>query len=246
MSETSLIGEIPALILAGGLGTRIRSVLGDLPKPLAPIIGRPCLEWLIRYLARQGVRTVFISSGYRGDMIETFASQNPVPGVAIRSFREPEPLGTGGGFAFAARSSGLRPEEWFVLNGDSFALAPLPPMMDLLKEHRPSGVIAGLELEDASRYGRLLLDHASRITAFVEKQPGSGIINAGVYLLDSSVLDLIPADRSVSLEREVFPTLTRSGPGLIVHRFNAPFLDIGTPESLALADAFVRRNPDFF
>jgi D-glycero-alpha-D-manno-heptose 1-phosphate guanylyltransferase len=240
------LNDIPAIILAGGLGTRIRSILGDLPKPMAPILGRPCVEWLIRYLAKQGVRKVFISTGYRAEVIDDFARTNPVPGVTARCFAEPEPLGTGGGFAYAARASGEHPRGWLVINGDSFALAPLKPMADQFSQRACSGVIAGLEMADASRYGRLEIGENSKLIGFVEKHPGAGVINAGIYLLRPEVLDLIAPNQKASLEREVFPALTLRKPGLIIHRFNAPFLDIGTPESLALADAFVRQHPQFF
>lgn len=246
MTESSPLQDFPAIVLAGGLGTRIRAVIGETPKPLAPILGRPALEWLIRFLQRQGVRRVIVSSGYKGDAIDRFAASRPVPGVEIACHREPEPLGTGGGFAFAARASRLSPEGWLVLNGDSFALAPLEPMVKAFRSADCKGVIAGLELEDASRYGRMIEGPHGRLAAFVEKQPGAGVINAGIYLLKPDVLDSIPENRAVSLEREVFPALTRTQAGLIISRFNAPFLDIGTPETLAAADAFIRRHEEHF
>ena len=121
--------KIGAVILAGGLGTRIQHLLPNLPKPMAPVAGRPCVEWIVRYLVRQGVRRILISTGYRAEVFERHFAAQPIAGVQVRCIAEPQLLGTGGGMLHAIRASGQTAPAWLVLNGDTFAFAELgrPP-----------------------------------------------------------------------------------------------------------------------
>src|SRR3569623_249639 len=113
------LDNITAVILAGGFGTRIRHVLPDLPKPMAHVAGRPFIEWVVRFIARQGIRRAVISTGYLGEKIENHIATNSIPEVSVSCVRETTPLGTGGGFLNAAVQSGDTPDAWMVLNGDS-------------------------------------------------------------------------------------------------------------------------------
>jgi len=231
-----------AVVLAGGFGKRIKHLLGDLPKPMAPVNGRPFLEWIVRWLAAQKIRRVVLSTGYRAEMIEAHFRGQPVAGVQVTCVPETTPLGTAGGFLNAARQSRLRPAAWFLLNGDSLTFPKLADAVEALREASVAGVIFGRELPDTSRYGSLVTDADGRLVDFAEKRPGRGVINSGIYLLRDSLLEKFAAKVPLSLEEEVFPALTVAGVSLRVLTMNAPFLDIGTPETLPQADRFIQQN----
>lgn len=238
--------QIVSVILAGGFGTRIKHLLRDIPKPMAPIEGKPCLEWLVRYLAKQGVRRSVLSTGYLADVVEKYFAPQPVSGATVKCVAEPEPLGTGGAVSHAIRESGEQAAAWLVMNGDTIAFAELDQGQKALLDPNVAGAIYARELPDASRYGSLITDDQDRLIRFVEKQPGKGLISTGVYLLRDSVIAQFPNRKPLSLEREIFPELTSSGVSLKVLRMTAPFLDIGTPESLPEAGNFVKANLEWF
>ena len=237
-------GDITALILAGGFGTRVKDLLGDLPKPMAPVHGRPFIEWIVRWLQAQGVREVVISTGYGADQVADHFGRQPVPTMNVQCVAEPEPMGTGGGLAYAAEQSGATPEAWLVLNGDSIIFAELTDVGQTLGD--AEGVIVTRAVPDTSRYGSIATDSAGRIIAFEEKQPGAGQINAGIYLLRHAALNDFPDTRPLSVERDVFPSLINQGRGLHAHAVDAPFLDIGTPETLPQAGPFITENQTRF
>ena len=232
--------DITALILAGGFGTRVKDLLGDLPKPMAPVKGCPFVEWIVRWLKAQGVHDVIISTGYRAEVVEDHFASTPVPQMNVLCITEPEPMGTGGGLAFAAAKCGVTPPAWLVLNGDSLIFANVATVAEALG--KADGVMVTRTVSDTSRYGSVRADESGRITAFEEKHPGAGEINAGIYLLRHKVLTGFPKARPLSLERDVFPDLLGQSGGLISHRVETAFLDIGTPETLPQAEAFVTEN----
>jgi D-glycero-alpha-D-manno-heptose 1-phosphate guanylyltransferase len=236
------LSHVPAVVLAGGLGTRVQHLLPDLPKPMAPVAGRPFLEWVVRYLARQGVAQVILSSGYRAEVIAAHFDRQPVRGVHVQCVAETGPLGTAGGFLHAVEAGGRDADAWLVLNGDSLVFASLDAVVRELDDADCAGAIVARSVPDASRYGSIVADSDGRILGFEEKRPGPGLINAGVYLLRGDLPARLPAGRPLSFEREVFPALTAAGSLLRVHRTNAAFLDIGTAESLPQADEFIRGN----
>ena len=238
--------QFAAVILAGGFGTRLKTVLRDLPKPMAPVAGRPFVEWVIRYLAKQGVQQVVLSTGYLAEVVADYFAKQPVPGVAIQCVPETTPLGTAGGFLHSVRQSGLTPASWLLLNGDTLAFAPLADAVAAVGNGPASGVIFGREVPDTSRYGSLVTDATGRLLRFAEKQPGQGIISTGVYLFSPALMEQFPARTPLSLEQEVFPALTAAGASLKVLPVQTPFLDIGLPETLGAADAFVRANYSWF
>lgn len=238
--------QITAVVLAGGFGTRIRHLLRDLPKPMAPVAGRPFVEWVVRYLAKQGVRRSVLSTGYLAETIEQHFRPCPVPDVSILCAPETTPLGTAGGFLNAASLVKRGTSAWLVLNGDSLALARLSGMLDALNDPEIGGAILGVPMEDATRYGTLIQAGNGELAGFREKRPGAGIINAGVYLFRDSLLNMFPERRPLSIETDVFPMLADRKVRLKVCVTEAPFLDIGTPESLPLADAFVREHAEWF
>lgn len=237
---------IVAVVLAGGFGTRIRHLLPGVPKPMAPVAGRPFLEWVLRYLARQGLSRALLSTGYLGEVIEKHFALQPVPGLTVSCLREGEALGTAGGFLNAVRAGGDCPGTWLVMNGDSLVLAPLAPAIEQLRGPQTAGVLLGCALPDASRYGTMTIGPDGRLLGFQEKRPGKGVINAGVYFLKEALVREFPVRVPLSFEKEVFPQWIQRGIGLKVAEVQAPFLDIGTPESLLEAQAFIESHADSF
>ena len=213
---------------------------------MVPVDGRPFLEWLVRYLARQGVKRVVISTGYRAETVAAHFDSQPVFGVEILCIAETSPLGTAGGVLHAVRQSQFKPPAWLVLNGDTLCFADLSVAAKNLADPEVAGVIYAREVPDASRYGSLLMDAAGCLAGFVEKRPGKGAVSTGLYLLRDSLVQAFPVRTPLSLEQEVFPALTARRTLLKVEMMNTPFLDIGTPESLPRAAEFIRRNREQF
>ena len=236
------LNNVTAVVLAGGLGKRIRHLAPDVPKPMISVCGRPFLEWIVRYLQRQGVCQVVLATGFRSDVVERHFVKGLVAGVGTVCVAEPGMLGTGGGFLYAARQSGARPEVWVVLNGDSLVLTGLAEAARLLGEPEVQGVLVGVPMADSSRYGTLNFDGGKRLTGFEEKRPGAGVINAGLYLLKPSLLAEFPSARPLSFERDVFTRWLARGLDLRVHVTQAPFFDMVTPESLPLAEPFIANH----
>jgi D-glycero-alpha-D-manno-heptose 1-phosphate guanylyltransferase len=234
--------HLTAVILAGGLGTRVQHLLPDLPKPMAPVLGRPWLEWVARYLLQEGVRQAVISTGYRAEVVAAHFDSNRIPGMTVQCVAEPELLGTGGGLAFAARSSGQQSPGWVVLNGDTMVFADLALGTSLLQDLRLSGVIFGRSVPDTLRYGSLVTNDSGNLLRYAEKQPGAGVVSTGVCIFRDEALRRFPARTPLSLEREAFPELTSSGALFKVIPMATPFLDIGTPETLPQAASFVQAN----
>ena len=235
--------EVPtAVVLAGGRGTRIQHLLPGVPKPMAPIDGRPFLEWLLRYLALNGIDRIVLSTGHLADVVERHFKRHPPPGVELRFARENIPLGTAGGFLHAVDGIEPRPGLWLVVNGDSLAVADLVAYFARFRAGNWAGAVLGLNSADASRYGTIESDPAGRLVRFSEKRPGPGLINAGMYLFSDRALAGFSHQKPLSFEADVFPSLIDRGAGILVHPVEAPFLDIGTPASLAEAGDFVRRH----
>jgi NDP-sugar pyrophosphorylase family protein len=243
------LATLDVLVIAGGLGTRIQSALGDTPKLLAPISGRPYLAYLLDWLRRFGAKRIVLGLGHRAQAVIDFLDRNKssYDDLTVVTVTEPEPLGTAGAIRFARPN--LRTDPVLVMNGDSFANADL---CSFVAHHRRVGAKATLlcaEVDDAGRYGRVELDGKGRIRGFIEKVPdfhGRSTVSAGVYLFSAALLDEIAAGGAVSLERDVFG---RAASGSI-YAFAGPFafIDIGTPESLKLAERvfaakFERRPP---
>jgi mannose-1-phosphate guanylyltransferase len=217
-----------ALILAGGEGTRLRPLTYAVPKPVLPLAGRPHIAYVIDWLRAHGVDDVVVSCGFLAEgMREALAELEP--GVRIRWAEEPDARGTAGAIRFAAE---LLDERFLVLNGDCLCDLDLS---SLVERHEATGARATIALypvEDPSAYGLVRRKDDGEITGFVEKPDPAEIdtdeISAGAYLLERSVLELIPSEREVSIEREVFPPLV--GSGLYGLRLEGYWIDIGTPE----------------
>lgn len=236
------LSNIVAVILAGGYGTRVQHLLPNIPKPMAPVARKPFIEWILLDLKQQGITQALLSTGYLAAVIEEHFQSQPVEGLQISCCRENSPLGTAGGFLQAVTQIENKPEAWLVMNGDSLICANLWNLAKYLTDNSVDGVILGSRVADTSRYGSLIYDKQNNLLSFAEKQQGSGVINAGVYLLRQSLLEKFPNQVPLSFEQEVFPTLLARDVRLKVHIVEAPFLDIGTPESLAQAEIFIEQN----
>lgn len=218
------------VVLAGGKGTRLRSVVSDLPKCMAPVAGRPFLAWLLDDLREAGFDHIILSLGYKHEAVEAWVATRP-DRDSISCVVEEEPLGTGGGVRLALRQA--REDAVFILNGDTFFGVDYPAMQAF---HRQSGAQATLALKplrDFDRYGEVTLDGEGRITAFREKRPcAEGLINGGVYLLQRDALAEMP--ERFSLEKDYFEPKAESA-GLDGFRSEGYFIDIGIPADYARA-----------
>lgn len=232
--------DVTAVILAGGVGSRLRSVVSDRPKGLAEIHGRPFLAYLLDQLADAGAHRVVFSTGHLADQVEA-AFGTSWRGLEVSYARETTPLGTGGGLRLAIAH--VATPTLLVMNGDSFCAVDLTAFVRDYVAHGRAPAIVVAHQADTARFGRVECDANGRITAFVEKSRagGPGWINAGIYALDRGLVEGLPANRPLSLEREVFPEWIARG--LRGFPCTGAFLDIGTPESYAAAENFFSRLP---
>ena len=232
-----------ALVLAGGEGTRLRPLTLTTPKPALQLVDRPFLRFMIDWLARYGVDEVVVASGFGADELRTALGDGADGGPSIGYITEDEPLGTGGPLRLAAEE-GVLGDRFLVLNGDVLTDLDLG---DLIRAHEATGAVATLALypvDDPTAYGLVRRnggpkapgeaaeDPTGEVLEFLEKPEPDAIdtdeISAGAYVLERQVIDLIPAGRNVSIEREVFPRLV--GHGLYGHSLRGYWMDIGTPE----------------
>jgi D-glycero-alpha-D-manno-heptose 1-phosphate guanylyltransferase len=227
--------SIPAALLVGGMGTRLRSVLPSTPKPLALLGEKSFLELLVCQLQCQGIRRLVMCTGYLADQIEGEFGDGSRWGVEIKYSKEPHALGTGGALKLAQPHLQTA-THFLVLNGDSFLEIDFE---DLILFHRGHGGLASIvvrRMDDASRYGTVEVAAGGQVTGFREKTgtKAPGLVNGGIYIFDPAIFDYIP-EGQVSLEREVFPGL--AGNGLYAQEQRGIFIDIGIPEDYARAQA---------
>ena len=225
-----------AIVLAGGLGTRLQEVLPETPKCMAPIGGKPFLAYVLDYLAASGISKVILSVGYRNDQVISYFGDT-YKSIELVYAIETEPLGTGGAVKAALKLTSL--DEIFVLNGDTYFIPDLVKMEQHHTVNLADATIAVKEFADASRYGRLVTNASGYITGFMEKEPeaGSGWINGGIYLLKRSIIESI-RELKFSLEHEVFRKLCTNF-RMQAYRTDAFFLDIGIPADLEKAQTLV-------
>jgi len=233
-----------ALILAGGFGTRLRPLSCTRPKLMFPVLNRELLDWTLERLSKSGVDRVILAVNHMADALERSFRYSRY-GIEIVYSRESRPLGTGGPIKNAEGFLIEGGEPFFVLNGDVFSDVDYGKIYSFHEGSGAKATIALYEVEDPGRFGVVELGEKGRIKRFVEKpKPGeapSRLVNAGVYVLDPSVLDIIPHGRKVSTERKVFPALAREG-SLCGYRFDGIWVDIGLPEDYFLANRMMLRH----
>ncbi len=225
-SSAAAVRDVPCVILVGGLGTRLRPVLDDLPKPMAAVAGKPFLEYLIRWLRQEGIQRVILCTGYRSDKIEQYFQSGDRFGLHIEYSVEQEPQGTWGAIRQACHL--VTEPVFLVLNGDSWLQIELVQLLDYHVRSSGIATIGAVKMTDASRFGALDVDSSGRIIAFQEKKGlGDSLINGGVYVFSHDALAMAPAAAS-SLEKEVFPMLLPYG--VFAMPVRGYFVDIGIPE----------------
>jgi mannose-1-phosphate guanylyltransferase len=221
-----------AVVLVGGFGTRLRPLTLTTPKQMLPVVDRPMLEWVVAGLARHGVEEAVLSLGYRPDAFQAAYPDDVCAGVRLRYAVEPEPLDTAGAIRFAALDAGID-ERFVVLNGDVLTDLDLGGLLAAHDAAGGEGTIALHRVDDPSTYGVVPTHDDGRVIAFVEKPPRdeapTDLINAGTYILEPSVLDRIPGDRRVSIERETFPALVADGSLFAFDDGGCYWIDTGTP-----------------
>ncbi len=234
----------PVIVLCGGLGKRLRSVISDRPKVLAPIKGKPFLYHLLTFLHQQGVGEVFLSTGYLAEQVDAYINDREWP-LSVRTIREEQPLGTGGAILHVLHTTAID-DTFIAMNGDTFFSGALQELLAFHHLHQANASLALAQADNPARFGRVNLKD-SRIQAFEEKRAdlkGPAWINAGVYALEPIVFAAYSFEHPLSIERDIFPQWV--GRGLYGCRFaEARFLDIGTPEDLKRAESvFENRQLD--
>ncbi|MFL6240028.1 MAG: sugar phosphate nucleotidyltransferase [Actinomycetes bacterium] len=237
-----------AIILVGGRGTRLRPLTVTTPKPLLPVAGRPFIDHQLDRLRNAGVTHVVLATSYQPDVFAAYAGTQAVPGLDIECVTEVQPLGTGGGIRnVAARLRAAADEPVVVLNGDVVSDHDIARQ---LAEHQRVDAAVTLHLtvvDDARPFGCVPTAADGRVEAFIEKSddPPTNQINAGCYVFRRSVIDDIPTDRPVSVERETFPGLLEAGARLQGYVEASYWLDIGTPAAYLRANCdLVQRDGD--
>src|SRR3984957_13426553 len=221
--------SIQAVILVGGQGTRLRPLTSNVPKPVVRLVDRPFIAFMLEWLRAHGIDDVIVSCGFLADGVRAVLGDGSSLGIRLRYVEEPDPRGTAGALKLAEP---MLDERFLMLNGDVLTDIDLSAQ---IAQHEGSGAKATLALvpvEDPSAYGLVHLNEDRSVRDFVEKPSPDAIdtnlISAGAYVLQREILDLVPADRNVSIEREVWPRLI--GKGLYGFPCESYWLDIGTPE----------------
>ena len=214
------------IILAGGMGKRLREVIKAVPKPMAPVGGRPFLEFLILQLLKYSIKDIVLSIGYKAESVRSYFGNGKRWGADIIYSEENEPLGTGG--AIRKASELIKDDEFIAMNGDSFLDMDFNRLISCHREKEAFATIGLAYVDNTGRYGRVETGEKGEITGFTEKGfNGPGYINGGVYLFSRKVMHNVP-EGNVSLEEDVFPLLL--GHGLYGMDVKGFFKDIGIPE----------------
>jgi mannose-1-phosphate guanylyltransferase len=242
LCEANAVADVDAVILVGGLGTRLRPLTLSAPKPMLPTAGVPFLTHLIARIRDAGITHVVLGTSYRADVFEAHFGDGSGLGVELEYVVEREALGTGGGIRNVAEA--LRGDTVLIFNGDNLIGVDLNA---LLATHRRADADVTLCLHrvaDPRAYGCVPTDPDGRVTAFLEKDPNpvTDQINAGLYAFRRSVIDTIPTGRAVSVERETFPSLLASGAKVVGQLNDGYWRDFGTPADFVAGSADLVRG----
>ena len=218
-----------ALVLVGGRGTRLLPLTKDTPKPVITLVDRPFLSWMLGWLAGHGVEEVVLSCGFLPDRMREVLGEGIPDGPRLVWVEETEPMGTAGAMRFALDHLDDR---FLALNGDLLSDFDLSSLIAFHRTRNAVATIGLKEVEDTTGFGLVDLEDDGSVSGFREKagtsEGGSGLVNAGVYVLEREVIEAIEPGREVSIEREVFPRL--AGSGLAGLSLDGYWMDIGTPE----------------
>ncbi len=218
-----------AVILVGGEGTRLRPLTSTVPKPVVPLVDRPFISFMLEWLQKHGIDDVIMSCGFLATSVRNVLGDGSGLGIRLRFVEEPDPRGTAGALKFA---ESMLDERFLMLNGDVLTDIDLS---EQIAQHERTGAKATLALvpvADPSAYGLVHLQEDRSVRDFLEKPSSdridTNLISAGAYVLEREILEMVPAERNVSIEREVWPRLI--GHGLYGYPSESYWLDIGTPE----------------
>ncbi|MDI6600155.1 MAG: NDP-sugar synthase [Thermoanaerobacteraceae bacterium] len=219
-----------ALLLAGGKGTRLYPLTHSIPKPMVPILNKPLLERTINYIKGYGIDEIVMSLCYQPEQIMNYFKDGSEFGVKIYYFIEESPLGTGGAIKNAEK---YLDDTFLIFNSDIITDINLQKLINYHKEKNAKVTIALTRVDNPSAYGLVETDNDDRITAFKEKprpeEITTDLINAGIYVFEKEILDLIPAGREISVEKEVYPGLLSAGIRMYAYKNSNYWIDIGTP-----------------
>ena len=239
--------QVRAVVLVGGEGTRLRPLTLTTPKQMLPIVEQPMIERVIGHLGEHGIDDAVLSLGYRPDAFLNAYPGGDIAGVHLTYAVEPTPLDTAGAIRFAADHAGID-DTFVVVNGDVLTDSDLSALIEFHRSSGAEGTISLTPVDDPSAFGVVPTDELGRVDAFIEKPPRdeapTNFINAGTYVFEPSVLDRIPTDRRVSVERETFPALVEEA-SLYALGSDAYWLDTGTPDTYLRAhrDLLSGRRP---
>ena len=231
--------KIDAIILAGGMGTRLRGIISGIPKPLAAINGRPFLDILLGQLNSFGcIEKVVLAIGYKADIIMNRYTENSEYDFEIAFSVEKNLLGTGG--AIKQAISLTTSDDVLILNGDSYVEIDISDFVATHKSTNAFATVVLKEAESANRYGRVEIDEQKRVLFFEEKENNdtSGFINAGMYLIKRDIFNDVEEGMVLSLEREILPKLVVFG--MYGYIASGKFIDIGVPETYKIADKYLK------
>jgi mannose-1-phosphate guanylyltransferase len=218
-----------AVILVGGEGTRLRPLTSTIPKPVVPLVDRPFITFMLEWLRGHGVDDVIMSCGFLATSVRNVLGDGSGLGIRLRFVEEPDPRGTAGALKFA---ESMLDERFLMLNGDVLTDIDLSAQIAQHERSAARATLALVGVADPSAYGLVRMREDGAVSEFVEKpssdQIDTNLISAGAYVLEREVLELIPPQRNVSIEREVWPALI--GNGLYGFACEGYWLDIGTPE----------------
>jgi len=216
-----------AIVLAGGLGTRLKKVVSNVPKPMADVNGKPFLEYLLQFLAKHGIKKVVLSVGYRYWVIHDYFGDSFLNMEVLYSI-EKELLGTGGGIKKSLKF--IESENALIVNGDTYFDIDLAELFSFHKKKNSALTVALKPMKDFSRYGSVVIDSYGRITGFKEKGYHKyGLINGGIYLLDKSIFLELNLPEKFSFEKDFLEKYYKTLPfyGKVFHNY---FIDIGIPK----------------
>ena len=224
------------ILLVGGFGTRLKPLTNETPKPMLPVGGIPVTEHQILAAKKAGVNTVILATSYLSEVFTPYFGDGSKWGMKLLYAVEKEPLGTGGAIRNAAAMVDFAgsSEEFVIFNGDVMSKHGIAKQLALHKERGADATLHLIEVADARAFGCVPTDATGRVTDFLEKMdnPVTNDINAGCYVFSSSVISEIPEGKVISIERETFPQLVKSGRPIYGYREQSYWLDIGTPAAL--------------
>ena len=221
------------ILLVGGFGTRLKPLTNESPKPMLPVAGLPVTEHQILAAKKAGIHTLVLATSYLAEVFTPYFGDGSQWGMTILYAVEKEPLGTGGAIRNAAQLLG-RDEEIVIFNGDVLSRHSIADQLAFHQKHKADVTLHLIKVEDARAFGCVPIDGDGRVTAFLEKMenPVTNLINAGCYIFSPEVIDRIPLDTVVSVERETFPALVAEQRPIFGYHEQAYWLDVGTPAAL--------------